>query len=201
MKKLILVPAAGLLLFGGIAFANSNEGTQQDTQQQTAVVETAAVNSEKEKIGFGKAEQIARDIIDGQMTDIELERDNGKQYYDIEMYANGYEYDIEVEAITGEVLKNKREKDNDFDDDDKKAVSSQTSKENGETSSAVKISAEDAVKAALAVVSGEVEDVELEHDDGRVYYDIEIDNRYEEHEVKVDATNGEILEVETDIED
>lgn len=192
MKKLILVPAAGLLLFGGIAFANSDGGAQQQTQQ-TAAVETAAVNSEKEKIGFGKAEEIARDIIDGQMTDIELERENGKQYYDIEMYANGYEYDIEVDAITGEVLKNKREKENDF-DDDKKVASTQAS-------SAVKISAEDAVKAALAVVSGEVEDVELEHDDGRVYYDIEIDNRYEEHEVKVDATNGEILEVETDIED
>lgn len=71
--------------------------------------------------------------------------------------------------------------------------------ENAESShlqSLAKITPEQATSAALAQVSGTVKKVELENEDGNVVYGIEIQNADGGHDVKVDAGNGKVLQVE-----
>ena len=43
--------------------------------------------------------------------DIELESDNGVQYYEIEFKCRGYEYEIRINAVSGAVMKFEKELD------------------------------------------------------------------------------------------
>lgn len=55
------------------------------------------------------------------------------------------------------------------------------------------ISRAQAEKAALARVSGRVTDIDLEHDDGRPHYDVEIVKNGQEYKVVVDARTGRVI--------
>ncbi|MDO5667980.1 MAG: PepSY domain-containing protein [Alcaligenaceae bacterium] len=62
-----------------------------------------------------------------------------------------------------------------------------------ESKRSVKISPAQAADIAKAKVIGEVIDLDLEFDDGRPYYDIEVQGKRTKHEVRVDANSGKIL--------
>ncbi len=66
--------------------------------------------------------------------------------------------------------------------------------------SLAKITPEQAKSAALAQVSGTVKKVELENEDGNVVYGVEIQTADGDREVKVDASNGQVLHTETSVE-
>ncbi|MHA6253029.1 PepSY domain-containing protein [Oceanobacillus sp. CAU 1775] len=64
------------------------------------------------------------------------------------------------------------------------------------------ITQEQAVNIALKQFSGKVEDVELDDDDGRLIYEIEIENdRGDEAEIEIDAYTGAVLVVDIDLEE
>ena len=42
--------------------------------------------------------------------DVELDMENGKVVYDISFDAGGYEYDYDIDAYTGKILRNEKEK-------------------------------------------------------------------------------------------
>lgn len=66
----------------------------------------------------------------------------------------------------------------------------------------VAVSATQAIEIALAEVPGEVQEVDLDRDDGQQVYEVEIVNADGvEMEVEVDAETGEVLEVEADDDD
>jgi len=60
------------------------------------------------------------------------------------------------------------------------------------------IGTEEAIRIAKTIADGKVEEVELDHDDGRHIYEIEIENGKYEVEIEIDAYTGEILDVEYD---
>ncbi|MGM8214276.1 PepSY domain-containing protein [Bacillaceae bacterium W0354] len=62
------------------------------------------------------------------------------------------------------------------------------------------ISKDQAVNIALGLASGQVTEVELDEDDGHLYYEIEIEGLVEA-EIKVDALTGNVIEFELDLED
>ena len=64
--------------------------------------------------------------------------------------------------------------------------------------SLARITPEQASAAALAQVPGTVKKVELENEDGNVVYDIEIKTANGESDVKIDAGDGRVLQVEKD---
>ncbi|TCP24843.1 putative membrane protein YkoI [Scopulibacillus darangshiensis] len=70
-------------------------------------------------------------------------------------------------------------------------------KEQQQLKKAAKISKEAAVKTALASVKGQVKQVELENENGRVNFNVVIKNNNTVKEVKVDATNGSLLKIES----
>ena len=43
---------------------------------------------------------------------IGLDKENGSMVYDIDFTCNGYEYDYDVDAVTGKVIKHEKELDN-----------------------------------------------------------------------------------------
>ena len=83
------------------------------------------------------------------------------------------------------------DKDDDDDDDDETEEAISPEALNGA------ISPEEAVNIALTAATGDVEEVELESENGLLIYEVELSSA----EVMIDAQTGEVLEVETEDED
>ncbi|MES1040356.1 MULTISPECIES: PepSY domain-containing protein [Peribacillus] len=81
---------------GEILSQEMEDDDEEDTQQ---AVENAKVSSDQ-------AEKIALKAVDGQVTDMELDSENGTLVYELEIKQGQKEYDVVVDATTGKVLKN-----------------------------------------------------------------------------------------------
>lgn len=120
-------------------------------------------------------------------TEAKLERDHGKEIYDIEFYTAGYEeYDYEIDARTGEILEI------DYDADSFTPPAS----------AGTIISQEKAREIALAKVPGadasHIKKLKLDKDDGKQVYEVEIFYKGVEYDMEIDAVTGTILEYEMD---
>ncbi|BBM44348.1 propeptide PepSY amd peptidase M4 [Leptotrichia trevisanii] len=66
-------------------------------------------------IGVNKATKIALKKIPGanssHVKEIHLDRENGKMVYEGEIYYNGWEYEFDIDAVTGTIVKWKAERD------------------------------------------------------------------------------------------
>ena len=70
-------------------------------------------------IGIERVKQIVLSKVPGaRILEIELDRDDGRTYYEGEAYANGYEYEFEVDAYTGAIIEWEVDETDDYDDDD-----------------------------------------------------------------------------------
>lgn len=74
--------------------------------------------SSTEDIGRNKALSIALGNAgvssgDAKRVKVEKDRENGRMVYEVEFDANGYEYDYEIDAATGKILKKEKERDDD----------------------------------------------------------------------------------------
>jgi len=98
--------------------------------------------------------------------------------WEIDTMADGEEWELEIHATTGEILKKDRERD----DDDEKQL---------ELDSV--IGHEAAMEAAVAEVPGKVTEWELDWDDNRQQYSVEIDD---DVDVSIDALSGDVIEVD-----
>ena len=134
----------------------------------------------------GKTMEEAVDIFHNHFKDdsiniksIKLDFFNEALDYVIEGFKDGNEYELRIAAPNGEVVEEKTDKD---DDNDEKALDLKNI-----------ITAKEAMEKAL---EGQKEgawvvEYELEIDDGKAVYDIDVENG---EDVKVDATTGEIIE-------
>lgn len=105
-KKLICgTIAAGMLLATSAIGAHSAQSAP------------AAAN-----LDMAKAIEIALKEVPGTVQESELEKEDGKQVYEIEILtADGQEMEVEIDAETGAVLKVEADGDNDHNDDGKSA--------------------------------------------------------------------------------
>ena len=139
------------------------------------------------QISYERAMEIAVAQVGGGIVwDIELERRHSVIYYDVEVRSDGIEYDVHINAVTGEIIRLR--------EDGRYNV--------GRTSALcltdAKITFEQAKTIALERAGGAVKDIELERDRGRLVYEIEgIINR-QEYDVRIDAATGEILRFRLD---
>lgn len=119
-------------------------------------------------------------------TEAKLERDDGKDVYEIEFYTADYkEYDYEIDAKTGKVL----EMDYDAESFTPPAVSGT-------------ITREKAQEIALAKVPGakaeHIVKLELDRDDGQLIYEVEIVCNAMEYELEISAADGKVLKFESE---
>ncbi|MBK5485279.1 PepSY domain-containing protein [Peribacillus sp. TH16] len=82
---------------GEILSQEMEDDDDEDMNTQKSV-ETA-------KISMDQAEKIALKKVDGQITDVELDSENGILVYELEINQGQKEYDVVVDATTGKVLK------------------------------------------------------------------------------------------------
>lgn len=120
-------------------------------------------------------------------TKAELDYDEGIAEYEIEFYSSEYEYDYEINADNGMVIKYSKE-----------ALEFPVIKNSGKMITLKK--AKDIALQYSGAVASEATftKAELDYDDGIAEYEIEFYVGQKEYEFKIDAYSGEILEFDTD---
>lgn len=145
------------------------------------------------KITMEAARTIAINRVNGQVVEEDLEKENGRLQYAFDIRtADGKIVDVEIDAMTGEILK---ADDDDDDDNDGEKVTAADAKQ-------AKISMEAARSIALKRINGSVMDEELEKENGRLQYAFDIrDSSGKIWDVEIDAVTGEVLQAEPDDDD
>ncbi|MEH6947234.1 PepSY domain-containing protein [Bacillus sp. JJ634] len=117
--------------------------------------------------------------VKGEVTKVERDLDDASLTYEMTVKTeNGYE-DVEMNASNGEVIERE------YDDD------------HYESYSAAKVSLEEAEKIALKeVANGTITDVELDMENGLLVYEIEVEKKWLEYDLVIDANTGDVLHVE-----
>ncbi|PAE99088.1 hypothetical protein CHH59_13330 [Shouchella clausii] len=182
MKRMNLV-LAGTVLISGLALGGY------------ALSSDAVLANEKEEnqsgITYKEAEEIAiRETGGGHILQLERDRDDGEDRYEVEIHKDGQEYEFDIAADSGEVKQRKSERidDEDNDDDDE-----------GSKLPADALSTDEAIKRALEEVDGIVSEVELDKEDGQYVYEIEVETgKNNETTIDIAAVSGEVLKVDMD---
>ena len=100
--KLATTILTGVLVVGGLGVGAYAMADNQSTIQK--------MNIGSSTISMDKAKEIALVISKGgQVTEIQLDRDNGTKEYEVEIVNQDTEYDVDIDASTGNVLKTEQE--------------------------------------------------------------------------------------------
>lgn len=151
-------------------------------------------------IGVSRAESIALAHAGLQKSMItkletELEREKGRMIYDIEFVYDGYEYEYAIDALTGDIISVEKKKVRSSDTTPPVTTTTTPQKQEGY------IGAENAEAIALkdAGLSREAVnrlETELEHEYGRMIYEVQFIHGGFEYEYDIDAMSGKIVKVE-----
>lgn len=177
---------------GGIVkFSREAEETTLPPVQDAPAPEGGDIGEERAwEIACGHAGVAAADIT---ASPAKLDYDNGALVYELEFFSGGYEYDYEISAADGSVVKFEKEAD-----------TARSAQSGGGSAAAAYIGEERAREIAYghagltADAVGHCE-VELDHHDDhrgtqRCEYEIDFKSGGYEYEYKIDAVTGEILQ-------
>ena len=182
-------------------------GKETAAATQVTVIGTA---SEKGYIGEEQAKTIALEKAGVTANElllykVELDTHNGTMVYDVEFTTDSYEFDCDVNAKTGEIVKFEKEYNGVV-----PAVSTQPDTAQPNThQTAGEITVEEAKTIALnhaGLTADAVTFVQAkqDYDDGRLVYEIEFvttsNNGYLEYDYEIDAATGSILSYDYDAE-
>lgn len=190
-KRWFIAPvAAGVLAFGGMAAFAEDTGKLAPIEKAEAKVKQVTSGW----ISADKATTIALEAAGGgEVREMELDRDDRE--YEFEIRGESGEVDVKVDAKSGDVLKTEHDdKDDDQDDrDDRDDDDRQAAPDN-------LISQEEAIQIAKgkAGSAAEVIEAELDEDDGRWHYELELRDDRHEYEVDIDAENGNVINFDKD---
>lgn len=127
---------------------------------------------------------------EGRIVEFEVDEKNNRKVYEIEVVSDGVEYELTVDAATGEIIREKIDN-----------ISRPATAEKEQTTKKEQfISKEEASKIALNIFPGTIKELEFDEDDGRYIYEIEVKNGNREAEFDIDAITGEIIKQEIDPE-
>ncbi|WP_340141630.1 PepSY domain-containing protein [Priestia sp. D3YE.R1] len=177
--KVITTVLASAVLVGGLgasAYAMTDQPKSNDKKQTTTIEEA-------------KAKDIALQKTDGgDITNIQLAVDDGVKQYEVDITKGNKEYDVGIDSSSGKIIE--------FDEDQK---DDEDEKEENLQNASPAISLDQAIKTALKSAKGTVNETDLDQENDRLVYEIEIDTADKrEATVSVDAKNGEVISVEID---
>ena len=199
-KKIKIGFGIGLLLIFALALVGV--GLNQSAFALSRGSKDSAQAADKTVISEEQAKKIALEKVNGEIVEFEPDHDDGQPEYDVEIRADGKEYDMEIDGYTGEITKLEVDDDDDDDDDRRSekesSKSSSGSKASDKNSDKQLISEEQARKIALEKVNGKIVDFELDYDDGRPEYEIEIRADGKEYDLEIDGYTGKITKFEVD---
>lgn len=175
--------------------------------------------SDKAYIGQEKAKAAAVEHAGLSASDVsyfetDMDTENGIMVYEVEFKSGGYEYDYDINALTGDIVKHSKEKDDDYTavQTPSENQSQQSNDKNNSGSfsdnaqSQAEISADKAKEIALSHAAVAAADAayikaELDYDDGRLIYDIEFVAKNIEYEYEIDAGSGKIIDFDKETDD
>lgn len=170
-----------------LAATPSPEPIQAALPQEPVSNAAAAVLAEDQArwIILGHANVAAQQV---QRWYMKLDRENGRSVYEAEFTADGYEYEYEIDAATGQVLKNEREQ--------LRPAASDTSPT--AAPAAQDVGQDQALSIALrhaGVQADQAQQVRVEkgREDGRTVYEVEFTAGGYEYEYEIDASSGRVL--------
>ncbi|GAB1773731.1 PepSY domain-containing protein [Priestia aryabhattai] len=177
--KVITTVLASAVLVGGLgasAYAMTDQSKSNDKKQTTTIEEA-------------KAKDIALQKTDGgDITNIQLAVDDGVKQYEVDITKGNKEYDVDIDSRSGKII----EFDEDQKDDDDE-------KEENLQNISPAVSLDQAIKTALKSAKGTVNETDLDQENSRLVYEIEIDTADKrEATVSVDAKNGDVISVKID---
>lgn len=179
--------------------ASSNEGEPQ-------IVEAGSLNMED-------ATKKLEEEYQGKVKEMELDREGDKSFYEAEIIVENQEYDVKMDAESGEVvyeeIDDKDRHDDDRNDDDRNDDDVNLEENQQDTAAANEnndnkeniIAQEEAIQIAKQEFDGDVTEMELDYDDGRYVYELELVNGQQEADFDIHAETGDILSLEIDYED
>ena len=222
MKKISFIIIIALFSIGVTACKNSssnNTGTNTGTNAGTNTEANTSINegdntSVNNKITIEKAKEIAlkhAGLTKAQVSFVRAERDidDGIEKYDVEFNYDGKEYDYEISAIGGKIIKYDHEIE-DVNSHNNVTTNTQGSTQNdaanntsNNTNSTDNISVDKAKQIALShagLTSSKVtfKRTELDFDDGIQKYEVEFYYNNREYSYEINAKTGEILSYEQD---
>ena len=158
---------------GDILKQSTEVPTAAPTQGNEPITEEAAKEIALTQAGF-KADEVT-------FTKVKLDTDNGKSVYEIEFTQGNTEYEYDIDAATGDILKQ----------DTEVATAAPTQGNESITEEAAKEIA--LTQAGFKADEVTFTKVKLETDDGRSVYEIEFMKDTTEYEYNIDAATGEVL--------
>lgn len=129
----------------------------------------------------------------------ELDRDDGTVHYDVDFKAGGYEYDYEIDAATGKILKSEKER-----DDDIPVTTNPSTQTNTNTGNLIgKDRAKEIALNHAGVQASEVRGLECELDRewNKVVYEVEFESKGYEYSYEINAADGSVISHEKDRDD
>ena len=164
-------------------------------------VDATGTASAKAYIGEEAAKQAAlahAGVAESDITryEIELDMERGVMVYDVEFDASGIEYDYDINAQTGEVVRYDNKRDDGY---------RESGNADGTLVTAPVISEEDAKSAAYTHAGITADDVlhakaKLDREHGTVIYEIEFRTATHEYDYDINATTGEVVKYEREYE-
>ena len=194
MKRKLLTMTAGLLLTAALAGC-------APTAQTGA--QASYIDSEQAKAAALKAANV--DAANATFSKVELERDDGMTYYEIEFTdTEGRRSSYEIDAMTGAVIEYKQSQGN-------AAAPAGGAQQGTQSGTAAAGIGEDEAKRIALEDAGVAESstmpmaVELDYDDGVAVYDVEFvvyadDGAVKEYDYEIDATTGAIRSMDNEVE-
>ena len=183
--------------------ATSNRSVQATTASSTSAAPAAAATQSSSYIGEAKAKEVALNhagLTSSAVTFVRanLDWDDGRAEYEVEFYADGKEYDYDIDAVTGDI------RSYDY-DAEYYAPASSTAAATTTTQSSSYIGEAKAKEVALnhaGLTSSAVTFVRanLDWDDGRAEYEVEFYADGKEYDYDIDAVTGDIRSYDYDAE-
>lgn len=169
-----------------ISTSETSSSVQQEATTTSEKTSAVAVSLEKVTTAFEKKYPEAK------ITSLQLDTDFGRYFYEIEGVDQQKEYQVEVNAETGEFTKEKVET---LDADEQNGVKMQE-----EALDLTNIISREQAKtlAEKEAKVGQATDWKLEKELGITYWEVKVKEGQQKIEVKIDAHSGKILTTERD---
>lgn len=204
-------PSTGGGTSGGSASGSGTAETAPAIQSSGQASDSAYIGVEAAKsAAFAHAGLDAAQVT---MGEVDFDYEDGRMVYELEFYASGAEYEYDIDASTGAVVKSSQEGgrtqtgssagSGDASGNVSSGLGGGTAQTGTGGSSSSDIGSEAALAAALnhaEVSQDQVYDLEVkrEYDDGRLEYEIEFKTGGWEYEYTISAADGTILDYERD---
>lgn len=176
---------------------NSSDGTggsdDGETDSSNGDSETGSESTESSGVAVldelgstpDEAVSAAQENFDGELTELELDDNNGEWVYKVHLENDSEEYEVELLAEDLSISNEETESDDNNDTEDQFSY--------GDA-----IPHDEAVQTALDEVGGELGGWSLDKDDGQLEYDVEVTNadNGDDTDVTINAESGEVIEVD-----